>query len=104
MTNLITDKIKLLIKNIDDIQECIECSNFELMNQYIQLFLSNYTKSYMDIIGYSSQCDIGLDDSYWIEKTNEILQIIKSQDVFSIMDSLYFGLRKTLLQLVEKGE
>lgn len=93
--------INNLIKNIDDIQQCIEHSNYDLMNKYIELFLANYTKSFMDIISYSSNSDVGIEKAYWTDVTNSILANIKSNDVFLIMDTLYFDLRDKLIQLVD---
>ena len=51
----VKEKVKILIKNIDDIQQCIEYSNYDLMDKYIELFLTNYTRSFMDIINVNAQ-------------------------------------------------
>ena len=93
--------INNLIKNIDDIQQCIEHSNYDLMNKYIELFLTNYTRSFMDIINYSSNSDVGIEKAYWTDITNSILTSVRSYDVFLIMDTLYFDLKDKLIQLVD---
>lgn len=100
MDNDTREKIKQIIANIEDIQECILCSNFELMDKYIELFMMDYTKLYMDILEYSSKIDTKLDKSYWMNTTNEILLSVRSKNVFFIMDVLYFELREKLVQLV----
>lgn len=100
----IESSVELLIKNIDDIQECIENSNFELMNSYLELFVTNYTKIYVDIIG--KIMDVGAEKNltYWTEITQNILHSVKSNDVFLIMDVLYFDLRNKLIQLIKDAD
>lgn len=97
----VKEKVKILIKNIDDIQQCIEYSNYDLMDKYIELFLTNYTRSFMDIINYSSNSDVGIEKAYWTDITNSILTSVRSYDVFLIMDTLYFDLKDKLIQLVD---
>lgn len=107
------EKISILIKNIDDIEECILCSNFELMKQYVEIFLSSYAKCLLDIIALDneiSRSEKEIDQrnnevsenrtAYWTQETNEILNMVKSGDAFEIMDLICYQIRKELERLI----
>lgn len=96
------EKINELLNNIDEIQECIEYSNFELMHRYLQLFLVNYSKALMDIILQQKTIGDEAAVKYWTEITPKLIGVVKADDVFGIIDILFFDMRVRLGDLAKE--
>lgn len=95
------EKINELIDFIDEIQECIEYSNFELMNRYIQVFFVNYSKALMDIIQQQRIIGDEAKVEYWTEVTPKLIGVVRENDIFGIIDVLFFDMRARLGDLVK---
>lgn len=96
----VVEKIRELINIIEEIQECIEYSNFELMHRYLQLFLVSYSKSLMDIIILQKARGDETTVTYWTEVTPKLIEVVKTDDAFGIMNILYFDVLYKLEDLV----
>lgn len=99
MNNELAEKLNILISNIDNIEEYIERSNYPLMEQCVQVFLMNYSKTLMDIITYLGTNNTGIDITYWTNITPRIIAATKSGDVFEVMNTMYFDLRENVKRL-----
>lgn len=96
----VEEKIRELMNNIDEIQECIEYSNFELMHRYLQLFLVSYSKALMDIVLLQKANGDETSATYWTEVTPKLIEVVKKDDAFGIMNILYFDVLHKLEDLV----
>lgn len=99
------EKIVAIIKNIEDVRDCIEYSNFPMMDKYLEVFLVNYSKIIMDLVMYCNGFNdenVLHDSMFWTQKTTEIINTVKSKDVFLILDKICYETKEQLQNLADE--